>query len=104
MSKPIGYYAAHTPGDGTYFDELETQYGSMLEKMNRRQKLYLIMTIAAELSSQCPDEDVTVCEVSHIPAKVNELVSTSDAEGLIEFLINQVRNEKRRIPFTNKFI
>ena len=97
MPKPIGYYTAHTPGDGTFFDELENIYGSTLEKLNRRQKLYLIMAIAAELSSQCLEEDVTVCEISHIPAKVNEL-SASDAEGLIECLIAQVRGGNHAKP------
>lgn len=106
MSKPLGYFTSHTPGDGTFFDALETEYGSQLEKLTRRQKLYLITAIAADLACQCPEGDVSVCQVSHIPLRVHDQLSTQDAEGLIECLIAQVRADipKRRIPFTNTFV
>lgn len=98
MSQPLGYYTNHTPGDGTLFDALEHEYGSMLEKLTRRQKLYLIMAIAADLAVQCPDDDISVCQVSHIPLQVHDQLTASDAEGLIECLIAQVRGRNYAKP------
>jgi hypothetical protein len=98
MSKPLGYFTRYTPGDGTLFDALETEYGSALEKLTRRQKLYLVMAIAADLACQCPEGDASVYQVSHIPLKVHEQLSHDDAEGLIQCLIAQVRGRNYAQP------
>jgi hypothetical protein len=90
MPDPIGYFTNHTPGDGTLFDELEQNYGSSFEKLTRRQKLYLIMAISADLVCQCPETDPPISSVSHIPHQVHKL-EKHDAEGFLDFLIAAVR-------------
>jgi hypothetical protein len=88
MSKPLGYYTAYTPGDGSVLDELDDMFGSNLEKLSVRDKLFLIGALGAQL---CADQSG---EVSNVVKSVYPgilLMTTENIEGLIEALINQIR-------------
>jgi hypothetical protein len=45
MTKPIGYFTSHTPGDGTIFDQLENRFGAQLEQMGQEEKYCLMAAI-----------------------------------------------------------
>ncbi|QIR41951.1 hypothetical protein HCG51_35340 (plasmid) [Tolypothrix sp. PCC 7910] len=49
MNKPLGYYCAVTPGDGSYLDWLQDTYGSQLEGIPRLEKLHLLQAITVNL-------------------------------------------------------
>jgi hypothetical protein len=88
MSKPLGYYTAYTPGDGSALDELDDMFGSNLEKLSVKEKLFLIGALGAQL---CADQSG---EVSNVVKSVYPrilLMTTGNIEGLIEALISQVR-------------
>lgn len=91
MTKPLGYFTNLIPGDDTLLNQLEREYGPTLEKLTRRQKLYLITAISADLGCQCEAGDKSLGQVSQIPVQVHDQLSMTDAEGLLEALIAQVR-------------
>lgn len=88
MSKPLGYYTSYTPGDGSALDELDDMFGSNLEKLTVKEKMFLIGALGAQL---CADQSGDVSNVvkSVYPGIV--LMTTENIEGLIEALINQTR-------------
>jgi hypothetical protein len=45
MTKPIGYFTSHTPGDGTVFDQLENRFGTQLQGMGQEEKYCLMAAI-----------------------------------------------------------
>ncbi|MEH2139916.1 hypothetical protein [Nostoc sp.] len=88
MSKPLGYYTSYLPGDGSVLDELDDMFGSNLEKLTLKDKLFLIGALGAQL---CADQDG---EVSNVVKSVYPgilLTTTGNIEGLVEALISQVR-------------
>lgn len=88
MSKPLGYYTSYIPGDGSVLDKLDDEFGSNLEKLTTKEKLFLIGALGAQL---CADQSGEVsCPVKSIYPKI-VLMPTGDIEGLIEALIAQVR-------------
>jgi hypothetical protein len=89
MTKPLGYYTAYTPGDESYLESLQERYGAGLEKMSKREKLYLMGVIASQLCVEMPGE--TRNEVYEIGTDINTSLNWSDRAGLIEAMIAQVR-------------
>ena len=89
MSKPIGYFTGHTINDGSLLESLQEEYGPSFERMNKREKLYLISALAIQLCDQAPGR----CrdEIYVIGHQANSSLPVADREGLIEALINQVR-------------
>ncbi|MBH8553322.1 hypothetical protein I8751_13245 [Nostocaceae cyanobacterium CENA357] len=89
MSKPLGYYVSYTPGDESFLEDLQERYGSTLEKIGNREKLYLIGVLASQLSVKTPGEIRT--EIYELATEINDSLQTSDRAGLIEAMIAQVR-------------
>ncbi|BAY74164.1 hypothetical protein NIES25_51820 [Nostoc linckia NIES-25] len=89
MTKPVGYYTNYTPGDGSLLEKLQADYGAQFQLMTRREKLFLISSLASQLCDlapgRCRDE---IYEIGH---QINSVIALGDREGLIEALINQVR-------------
>jgi hypothetical protein len=115
MTKPIGYFCSHTPGDGTVFDKLENRFGSQLEEMGQEEKYFLLaailfwlgdtdekqMTAAVE---ECP---LTECARRMEAAFSDELwamlpeiqeLRVSDLLGLCEAMLGQAK-EALRVRF-----
>ncbi|WP_414579636.1 hypothetical protein [Anabaena sp. CCY 9402-a] len=88
MNKPIGYWTSHQPGDNSYLETLQEKYGSRFERMNQREKLYLICAIASHLS--CTAYGSLRQELFTVAINICGL-PVSDQEGLIEALIHHVR-------------
>lgn len=89
MSKPIGHFTSCTPNDGSLLESLQEKYEATFERMTKREKLFLISAIAAQLCGQAPGR----CrdEIYVVGHQVNSSLPMHDKEGLIEALINQVR-------------
>ncbi|MBD2415064.1 hypothetical protein H6H01_31000 [Nostoc calcicola FACHB-3891] len=89
MTKTVGYYTNYKPGDGSFLDKLQQQYGSKFEQMTRREKFLLIECIAGDLGESL--EELPRDEIYHLQVEVNTKLSSDDKTGLIEALINQIR-------------
>ncbi|MEH2197408.1 hypothetical protein [Nostoc sp.] len=89
MTKPVGYYTSSTINDGSLLESFKEQYGQTFEGMTRREKLYLISAIAAQLCDQAPGR----CrdEIYMVGHQINSSLPQADREGLVEALTNQVR-------------
>ncbi|MBC1241860.1 hypothetical protein [Nostoc sp. 2RC] len=89
MTKPIGYFTSYTPGDGSLLESLQEEYGSCFEQISRREKLFLISSLASQLCEQAPGR----CrdEIYVVGYQVNSSLSVKDREGLLEALIHQTR-------------
>ena len=89
MSKPIGYFTSYTVNDGSLLESLQEKYGSTFEGMTKREKLFLISAVAAQLCDgapvRCRDE---IYVVGH---QINSSLPMDDRYRLVEALINQVR-------------
>ncbi|MBD2388818.1 hypothetical protein [Cylindrospermum sp. FACHB-282] len=88
MTKPIGYYTGLVPGGDSLLNSLETQYGATFERMTRREKLYLMFSLAVHLFSK--EEGAIRDEITIVASDLQALLP-SDQEGLMEALINQIR-------------
>jgi hypothetical protein len=95
MSKPLGYYTSYTPGDGSVLDELEDMFGSNLEKLTVKDKLFLIGALGAQL---CADQDGEVSNVVKAAYPGIVLMPTGNIEGLIEALVAQIRWGQQHEP------
>ncbi|MBW4673356.1 MAG: hypothetical protein KME52_04865 [Desmonostoc geniculatum HA4340-LM1] len=90
MTKTVLYYTNYKPGDGSFLEKLQQQYGSKFEQMTRREKLLLIECIAGDLGESSLEE-LPRDEIYHLQVEVNTKLSSDDKTGLIEALINQIR-------------
>lgn len=88
MSKPLGYYTAYTPGDGSLLEKLEEEYGSTFEKMTKREKLVILTVLASHIGCQL-DGDVRG-EIFAIAREMTDQLSLSDQAGIMEAIISQV--------------
>jgi len=89
-NKPLGYFCPVLSGDGTLFDELQQRYASTFEKLNRRQKLYLLVCIASDLCCQveCDEEsDLNNPEITEVINRLQKELSTQDKESLMLALV-----------------
>ncbi len=89
MTLPIGYFTSYTPGDGSLLESLQEEYGSTFEQMTKREKLFLIFSIASQLCEQAPGRSRD--EIYVVGYQVNSSLSLRDRKGLLEALVNQVR-------------
>ncbi|MEH2140346.1 hypothetical protein [Nostoc sp.] len=89
MSKPIGHYTSYTINDGSLLESLQEKYGSTFELMTRREKLFLISAVAAQLCDQAPGR----CrdEIYTVGHQIKSSLPLYDREGLVEALTNQIR-------------
>ncbi|MBN3957493.1 hypothetical protein [Nostoc sp. NMS8] len=97
MSKPLGYYTAHTPGDGSYLELLEERYGATFEKITKKEKLFLVAAIADQLCAE-QDGDPRI-EIKQLPSEMyKNSLADSDLMGLLEALIAQIRWGQQHEP------
>ncbi|MEM7554095.1 MAG: hypothetical protein AAF378_08340 [Cyanobacteria bacterium P01_A01_bin.84] len=89
MTKPLGYFTDYRPLEDSYLYRLEQKYGSWFQHMSVREKLFLINSISSHLCSEAADECRN--EIFVISNEITTQVSPSDLEGMIEFLIQQVK-------------
>ena len=77
MSKPIGYYASATKGtkDNTILSEIESNYGSWLEKLTPSQKLAWLIVLITEAVE--PEEIEVDYSIDGIP-QLKQLFKLSD--------------------------
>lgn len=115
MTKPIGYFTSHTPGDGTVFDQLSTQFGAQLQGIGQEEKYCLIAAIlnwlAATDSKQIALDEYTLADSANdsLAALSDELAAmlpaieelgVLDLLGLCEAMLGQAR-EAVRVRFAS---
>jgi hypothetical protein len=91
MTKPLGYYTNHTPGQPGVINDFEEAYGSQLQDLSKSEKLAFIALIAQDLCCLASTATPYRSEIFNWMPKIRETLSTDDREGLIEALINSVR-------------
>ena len=89
MSKPLGYYTSHTPGDDSLLTSLEEEYGATFEKISKREKLVILTILASELGCQMNGD--CRAEIFDIAREMTERLTMSDRAGIIEAIISQIR-------------
>jgi len=89
MNKPLGFYTSYIPGDDSYLEELQEQYGTCLQKLTRREKLFLLNSITSYMC--CHEPGDISGEVVTTSYSVVKRLTDSDKEGMIEALISQIR-------------
>ena len=100
MSKPLGYYTTHTPGDDSLLDKLQSDYGSYFEKISKREKLVILTVLASHLG--CELEGDVREEIFAVAAQIRDQLSLSDQAGIMEALISQVRWGQNAEPVHHK--
>jgi hypothetical protein len=90
MNKPIGYFTSTMPGDGSYLDELQQQYGSTFEHLNKVEKLLLLQNIAQTLLASAQ----ALSTVLPIIQGLYKRVTLADLLGLAEALVNQLKYQQ----------
>jgi hypothetical protein len=97
MTKPIGYYTSVMPGDGSYLDELQEEYGSTFERMPRTLKAHLLVEIAkslltAEVSiTGTIQADIELQSKEEIAQNIYRSVPIKEQIGWAEAIINQLK-------------
>lgn len=97
MSKPIGYFTSTMPGDGSYLDELQQQYGSTFEKLGRTEKLLILESVVKNLlQAETAAHGIkattsSMALASSIIPNIRESVEIGEHLGLAEALINQLK-------------
>jgi hypothetical protein len=100
MNKPIGYFTSTMPGDGSYLDELQQQYGSTFEQLNKVEKLLLLQNIAQTLLGaeiNVIGSTVSASALSTVSPIIQGLykqVTLADLLGLAEALVNQLKYQQ----------
>ncbi|MBW4667212.1 MAG: hypothetical protein KME60_07155 [Cyanomargarita calcarea GSE-NOS-MK-12-04C] len=90
MTKTLGYYLGYSPQEEqSYLFDLERDYGASLRKMNRREKLLLLGTLASHLC--CFDKEEITEKAFTVSHHVQSRLTHGEMEGLCEALINQIR-------------
>jgi len=97
MTKPLGYYCAVTPGDCSFLDELQNEYGSTFESLNRLEKLYILSAIISNLTAtQTSLEGRIVAQkalatVTPIIEQINQRLLIGEHLGLADAIVNQLK-------------
>lgn len=73
----------------TFLESLQEQYGSTLEGINRREKLFLASTLASHLCVLEPGE--TRNEIYKLSVELQSQLPQMEQAGLLEALIAQIR-------------
>jgi hypothetical protein len=113
MTKPIGYFTSHTPGDGTVFDQLSTHFGAQLQEMGTEEKYSLMAAILNWLAATdekqiaCAIEEFTLTDAAQqmeaalrdelwaMLPQIQEL-GVSDLLGLCEAMLSQAKEAVRQ--------
>lgn len=94
MTKPLGHYTNYIPGDEGLLTEIQEQYGAQLQNLSRVEKLFLIVTIAADLFCTTPTTVYRGADILELASQIKKELTISDLEGFLECLINGVRYQK----------
>ncbi|MEH1905848.1 MAG: hypothetical protein V7L04_31835 [Nostoc sp.] len=89
MSKPLGYYTSYTPGDDSFLERVQQEYGSTFEKMTKPEKLSILMILSSNIGAQL-DGGVRG-EIYTVAREMTNQLSLSDQAGIMEAIISQVR-------------
>jgi hypothetical protein len=100
MTKPIGYYCAVTPGDGTFLDYLQNQYGSTFEKLTKLQKLYILTSLVGNLTntqietigSDSSTEEINA--ITNLIAQIRQHLTIGEHLSLADAIINQLKAQR----------
>ncbi|MGB6301547.1 MAG: hypothetical protein WBF90_35935 [Rivularia sp. (in: cyanobacteria)] len=90
MSKPLGYYTNWQPGHKGILDDIQGTYGSCLQGISHREKLYLIQELARDLSLRASGGIRS--EMHHLQYDLIKQLEPADKEGMIHALIDGLRN------------
>ncbi|OYE02789.1 hypothetical protein [Nostoc sp. 'Peltigera membranacea cyanobiont' 232] len=100
MTKPIGYYCPVTPGDGSFLDELQEEFGSTFEELNRLEKILLLHSLTSNLlqteikmvgsypASQAQQRTTPVIK------SVRKNLLIREHLGLIDAIVNQLKYQR----------
>jgi hypothetical protein len=89
VTKPLGYYTSYTPGDDSFLEKVQEEYGSTFEKMTKREKLSILMILASNIGAQL-DGGVRG-EIYAVAREMADQLSLADQTGIMEAIISQVR-------------
>ena len=89
MSKPLGYYTNHTPGEETLLATLQDNYGAAFEKISKREKLVMLTALASHIG--CQLEGDCRAEIFTISKQITQQLTIADQIGIIEAIIGQIR-------------
>lgn len=101
MTKPIGYYCSVTPGDGTFLDNLQNQYGSTFEELTRLQKLLILKLLCVNLiQAEClslgkklADEESQ--SIVDSLAQINQFLPRNEHISLADAIVNQLKSQRK---------
>ncbi|MEH1933847.1 MAG: hypothetical protein V7L14_08975 [Nostoc sp.] len=88
MTKPLGYYTNYTPGDNSYLEKVQEEYGSTFEKMTKREKLSILMILVSNISAQ--QEGGVRGEIYAVAREMTDHLSLRDQTGIMEAIVSQV--------------
>ena len=89
MSKPLGYYTNHTPGEETLLATLQDNYGAAFEKISKREKLVILTVLASHIS--CQLEGDCRAEIFTVARQMTQQLTINDQAGIMEAIISQIR-------------
>ena len=89
MTEPLGHYIAYFAGDNLVA-AIEDRYGSRFEKLSRKEKMILILSVATSIDQDCYTQTCRD-EVYAIANRINDKLSINEREGLLEALVTQLR-------------
>lgn len=100
MTKPIGYYCSVTPGDGSFLDELQEEFGSTFEELNRLEKLFLLHSLTNGLL-QTEIKMVGSYPASQAQQRMTPVIKNVSKNllirehlGLIDAIVNQLKYQR----------
>lgn len=89
MNKPLRFYTSYVSGDDSYLFDLQKDWGCALQKLSRREQLFMLSNLATYLG--CIEPGEVRSEVIVSSACAQSRLDNRDIEGLCEALINQIR-------------
>ncbi|QMS91368.1 hypothetical protein HUN01_28615 [Nostoc edaphicum CCNP1411] len=92
MSKPIGYFCAVTPGDGSFLDHLQNKYGSQLEKLSKVEKLHILNALVINLIHAEPLQG-NAETIRKLQIGIHERLPIDDHLSLIDAIVNQLKHQ-----------
>jgi hypothetical protein len=100
MTKPLGYYCAVTPGDGSFLDELQERYGSTFENLTKLQKLYILKLLTTNLlnaevttkGSMPANQEVD--EITDTVQSINQRLTIREHLSLADAIVNQLKHHR----------
>ncbi|MHC5819282.1 MAG: hypothetical protein ACYT04_26230 [Nostoc sp.] len=100
MTKPIGYYSSVMPGDGSLLDELQEEFGSTFEELNRLEKLLLLHLLTTNLLQteikmvgSYPASQAQT-RMTPVMSDVNKKLLMGEHLGLVDAIVNQLKYQR----------